>query len=189
MLAPSPAQADKPPITNDSIPLPSQRDAEPYESLRAASDKYCHETGSRPKIFLVPLGEPQGFAAASAFATNFFAAAGLEALTYDSPATAQDAADNFRVSGCKIACICTAVTISTAVLIEAAARLSDAGAARIYLAGREPGQAATALLQAGVNELICTHRDALAILWESTLIALGERLSLKSVSRNKGITK
>jgi methylmalonyl-CoA mutase len=187
VLTPSPVQEN--PVTSDSIPLPSQRDAEPYESLRAPSDKYFHETGSRPKIFLVPLGEPQGFAAASAFATNFFAAAGLEALTYDSPSTAQDAADNFRSSGCKIACICATTTVSTADLIEAAARLSDAGAARIYLAGREPGQAATALLQAGVNELICTHRDALAILRESTVIVLGERLSLKSVSRNKGITK
>jgi methylmalonyl-CoA mutase len=184
VLAPSPAQAHEPPITTDSIPLPSQRDAEPYESLRAASDKYFHDTGGRPKIFLLNLGDPPGFAAASAFATNFFAAAGIEALTYDSPATAQDAADNFRVSGCKIACICTAATISTANLIEAAARLSDAGAARVYLAGREPGPAATALLQAGVNELICPHRDALAILRESTVIALGERLSLKSVSRN-----
>ena len=184
VLAPLPAQAHEPPITNDSIPLPSQRDAEPYESLRAASDKYFHDTGGRPKIFLLNLGDPPGFAAASAFATNFFAAAGIEALTYDSPATAQDAADNFRVSGCKIACICTAATISTANLIEAAARLSDAGAARVYLAGREPGPAATALLQAGVNELICPHRDALAILRESTVIALGERLSLKSVSRN-----
>jgi methylmalonyl-CoA mutase len=189
VLTPSPVQADENPVTSNSIPLPSQRDAEPYESLRAASDKYFHDTGSRPKIFLVNLGEPQGFAAASAFATNFFAAAGFEAFTYNSPATAQDAADNFRVSGCKIACICAAATVLAADLIDAVARLSDAGAARIYLAGREPGQAATALLQAGVNELICTHRDALAILRESTVIVLGERLSLKSVSRNKGITK
>jgi methylmalonyl-CoA mutase len=189
VLAPSPAQADEPPITNDSIPLPSQRDAEPYESLRAASDKYFHDTGSRPKIFLVNLGDPPAFAAASAFATNFFAAAGFEAFTFDSPAAAQDAADYFRVSGCKIACICAAATVSTANLIETAARLSDAGAARVYLSGRKPEQASAALREAGVDKLICPHRDALAILRESSVTVLQAPLSLRDRPHNRETTK
>jgi methylmalonyl-CoA mutase len=184
VLSPSPARTDEDLTVNNSIHLPSRRDAEPFESLRAASDKYFHETGSRPKIFFANLGEPQDFAAAAAFAANFFGAAGIEACIHGGGATAQAVGEDFRASGCKIACVCAAPTISTPDLIETATRLSDAGAARVYLAGREPGQAATALLQAGINELICTHGDALAILRESTVIALGERLNLKSVSRN-----
>ena len=62
-------------------------------------------------------------------------------------------------------------------LIEAARALRGAGAARIYLAGREPGEAETALREAGVAELICAGGDALAILEDTLAVALGERQS------------
>ena len=134
-----------------------------------------HKTGERPKIFLANLGRPQNFAAASAYAANFFAAAGIEALSNEGFETPQEAADAFRASGCKIACICAPQAVSTQALSEAARALLGAGAARIYLAGREPGEAATALREAGVAEFICAAGDALAILEEALAVALGER--------------
>ena len=175
VLAPPPVRADDDFTVYDNIHLPSRRDAEPFESLRAASDKYFQETGSRPKIFLTQLGEPQGVAPASAFATHFFAVAGLEVFSQEGC----DAAQHFRVSGCKIACICAAATVSAADLIETAARLSDAGAARIYLAGPVPEPVAKALHEAGVAELICPHRDALAILRESSVMTLRRTTKLE----------
>jgi len=78
---------------------------------------------------------------------------------------------------CKIACICAPGAASMQILIEAARALRGAGAAGIYLAGREPGEAATALLKAGVTELICTGGDALAILKDTLAVALGTRHS------------
>jgi hypothetical protein len=48
--------------------------------------------------------------------------------------------------------------------MDFAVRLRDAGAARITLTGREPEEAAMVVLEVRVNELICTRRDALAIL-------------------------
>jgi methylmalonyl-CoA mutase len=175
VLEPTPARANESPAAGDCVPLPSRRDAEPYEILRAASDEQFRKTGERPKIFLANFGRPQGFAAAAAFAVNFFAAAGIEAVSHEGFETPQEAA--FRASGCKIACICAPQAVSMQTLIDAARALRGAGAARIYLAGRDPGEAATALLDAGVTEFICAVGDALAILEDALAVALGERQS------------
>ncbi|MGA7384745.1 MAG: methylmalonyl-CoA mutase, partial [Methylocella sp.] len=120
---------------------------------------------------------PQGFAAAAAFAVNFFAAAGIEAVSNEGFATAQEAAGAFRASGCKIACICAPGTVSTHTLIDAAMRLREEGTARICLAGREPEELETALLEAGIDELICAGSDTLAILEDTLAVALRERQS------------
>ena len=175
VLEPTPAGANESPAAGACVSLPSRRDAEPYEILRAASEEQFRKTGERPKIFLASLGRPQGFAAAAAFAVNFFAAAGIEAVSDEGFERAQEAA--FRSSGCKIACICAPGMVSTHALIDAATRLLGAGAARVFLAGREPGEAETALLEAGVAEFICAGGDALAILGDTLTVALGERQS------------
>jgi len=164
VLAPSHVEENEDPAAQDAVALPSRRDAEPYERLRAASDAQFHKTGKRPKIFLANLGKPQDFAAAADFATHFFAAAGIEALSIEGFETAQAAVESFRASGCKVACICAPLAVSTHNLMDFAVRLRDAGAARITLAGREPEEAAMVVLEVRVNELICARRDALAIL-------------------------
>ena len=176
VLAPSPARADEAAAGQDCPALPSRRDAEPYEILRAASEEQFHKTGERPKIFLANLGRPQAFAAAAAFAVNFFAAAGIEALCNEGFEAAQ-VADAFRASRCTIACISAPPAVSIQALCDAARALRGAGAARIYLAGREPGEAETALLAAGVNEFIWTHPNALAILQDATAAVLPEQPS------------
>jgi methylmalonyl-CoA mutase len=166
VLAPSPAPAEEHAMGHDCPALPSRRDAEPYEVLRSLSDEHLRKTGERPKIFLADLGEPQGSGPVPTYATNFFAAAGIEAL--HRVAAGQEAADAFRASGCKIACICAPPPVSTLTVIEAVRALKAAGSARIYLAGREPDEAATALLAAGVSEYVWTHCNALAILQDPT---------------------
>jgi len=177
VLEPTPAGANENPAARDCVPLTSRRDAEPYERLRAASDEQFRKTGERPKIFLANLRRPQVFAAAAAFAVNFFAAGGIEAVSNESFETPQEAADAFRASGCKIACICAPQAVSTQSLIHAARALRGAGAVRIYLTGRDQGQTATALLEAGITELICAGDDTLAILEDALAVALGERQS------------
>jgi methylmalonyl-CoA mutase len=171
------AGANEAPAARDCVPLLSRRDAEPYEILRAASEEYFRKAGERPKIFLANLGSPQGFATASAYATNFFAAAGIEAASNEGFETPQEAVDAFRASGCKIVCICAPGAASMQTLGEAARALLGAGAVRIYLAGHEPGEAATALQEAGVAELICAGGDAPVILRNALAVALGERQS------------
>jgi methylmalonyl-CoA mutase len=177
VLEPTPAGANESPAARDCVPLPARRDAEPYEILRAAAEERFRKTGGRPKIFLASLGRLQGFAAAAAYAANFFAAAGIEAVSNEGFETPQEAADAFRASGCKIVCICAQQAVSMQTLIEAARALLGSGAVRIYLAGREPGEAAMALREAGVAEFNCAGGDALAILGEALAVALGERES------------
>lgn len=172
VLAPSPAQANEISTAKDVVPLPSLRDAEPYERLRAASDSHFHKNGVRPKIFLAHLGEPQG--SALTLARNFFAAAGIEAMSQEG-CDNSPAEESFRASGCKIACLCASRTVSTAALSETARALRAAGAARIYFAGHASKETATSLLDAGaVKDLICTGSNALAILREAAVLALHE---------------
>ncbi len=184
VLEPTPAGANESRARTGAA-LPSRRDAEPYEILREAADEQFHKTGERPKIFLANLGRPQGFAAAAAFAVNFFAAAGIEAVSNEGFETPRGAADAFLASGCKIACICAPGTVSTRALIGAAALLREAGAARICLAGRKPQEAETALLEAGLVELICAGGDTLAILQNALAVGLG-RQSYRLQSVEKG---
>jgi methylmalonyl-CoA mutase len=174
VLAPSPVTADKSQAAQGGVALPSRRDAEPYEKLRKALDNQLNKTGARPQIFFANLEEPQGFAEAFAFAKNFFAAAGIEAFSRDGSETASEA-ECFRASGCKIACICASRAAPTEAVSEAARSLRDAGATRVYLAGHQPGEAAAALLKAGVvDDLICTKSNALVILRQAAAMALRE---------------
>ncbi|MGH6847683.1 MAG: methylmalonyl-CoA mutase family protein [Methylocella sp.] len=177
VLEPTPAGTNASPAAGDCIPLPSRRDAESYEILRAASEEHFRKAGERPKIFLANLGRSKGFAAPSAYAANFFAAAGIDAVSNEGFDTPQEAAVSFRASGCKIVCICVPHAAATQALSDAALALRGAGAARIYVAGCEPGEAATALREAGVAEFICAGGDALAILGDALAVLLGERQS------------
>src|SRR5262249_26754481 len=59
--------------------LPRVRLAEPYERLRAASDRALAARGQRPKVFLANIGTPADFTARATFAKNFFEAGGIEA--------------------------------------------------------------------------------------------------------------
>ncbi|MGH6843044.1 MAG: methylmalonyl-CoA mutase family protein, partial [Methylocella sp.] len=174
VLEPTPAGVNESPLAGDCVPLASRRDAEPYEILHAQGDEQFRKTGERPKIFLANLGQPQRFAAAAAYAANFFGAAGIEAASNEGFETPQEAADAFRASSCKIACVCAPGSATTQALSDAARALRGAGAARIYLAMREPGEAATALREAGIAEFICAGIDALAILSEALAVALGK---------------
>ena len=64
-------------------PLVRMRLAEPFETLRDASDRMLAQTGARPKIFLANLGPIAAFTARAMFAKNFFEAGGIEAVTND----------------------------------------------------------------------------------------------------------
>ena len=91
-------------------PLPAIRLAEPFEALRDASDRFLARTGARPKIFLANLGTPADFTARATFASNFFAAGGIEAVNResDSPPALASA---FKASGVALACLCSSDSI------------------------------------------------------------------------------
>jgi methylmalonyl-CoA mutase len=143
-------------------PLPVIRLAEPFEALRDASDRFLARTGARPKIFLASLGTPADFTARATFASNFFAAGGIEAVNResDSPPALASA---FKASGVALACLCSSDSIYEREGTAAAGALKAAGARHIYLAGR-PGNREAALRAAGVQSFIFEGCDALATL-------------------------
>jgi methylmalonyl-CoA mutase len=145
--------------------LPRVRLAEPYEQLRAASDRALAQSGQRPQVFLATLGTPADFTARATFAKNFFEAGGVEATKNEAFAGRAELVAAFRANGSKLACLCSSDEVYATEAVEAAKALSAAGA-HIYLAGRG-GSLETTLRQAGVQDFIYAGCDALSLLTEA----------------------
>jgi methylmalonyl-CoA mutase len=150
------------PATLAFKPLPRIRLAQPFEDMRDASDQMLARTGARPKVFLANLGKPADFTARATFAKNFFEAGGIETATNDGFASRDDMIEAFKVSGAKVACLCSSDEVYARDATGATHALRDAGAS-VWLASR-PGALEAALTQAGVCGFIFAGCDALAAL-------------------------
>jgi len=146
-------------------PLPSIRLAEPYETLRDASDAVLEKTGKRPKIFLATLGSPSDFTARATFAKNFYEAGGIEALVPDGFKDEAEMVAAFAASGARLACLCSSDKVYDVRGADAARALAAAGAV-VHLAGR-PGENEAKWREAGVHCFIYTGCDALSTLREA----------------------
>jgi methylmalonyl-CoA mutase len=143
--------------------LPQMRLAEPYETLRDASDHTLAMTGARPKIFLANLGRLSDFTARAMYAKNFYEAGGVEAVTNDGFKNA---------SGAKLACICSSDEVYEIDATRAVRTMAAAGAI-VHLAGR-PGDNESTWRQAGVKAFIFLGCDAV-----STLQSVHDILGIK----------
>ncbi len=149
-------------------PLPKVRWAQEFERLRDSSDGYLAATGSRPRVFLANLGPVAVHTARASFATNFFAAGGIVAVTgargssvgYDDPA---DAIVDALAEGAHLVCLCSSDAVYADRAVEFAEALHAAGLSPVYLAGH-PGDRRDAESAAGVSEFIHVGVDALEIL-------------------------
>jgi methylmalonyl-CoA mutase len=150
------------PETEDAKSLPKTRLSEPFERLRANADAMA-AGGKGPSVFLANLGSLATFTARAMFAKNFFAAGGIAAADSDSFEIPADAADAFKASGAKLACICGSDAVYAEKALPAAKVLSKAGAKAIYVAG-EPGELDAELRQAGVTDFIYAGCDLLRVL-------------------------
>jgi methylmalonyl-CoA mutase len=138
-------------------PLPRRRLAEPFEDLRAAGER------AGATIFLANLGPAAVHTARATFAANLFAAGGVAPAPQTvTPATV---AAEFRRSGARVACICSADAVYAEQGAATAAALRDAGARRIYLAGRAdvPGVDETVALGADVLDVLTRLHHTLEI--------------------------
>ena len=154
------------PVAIPIMPLAPIRLAEPYEALRDASDRMLATTGARQKVFLANLGASADFSERATFATNFFAAGGIEAINHDSFASRDALIAAFKASGARLACLCGTDAVYDQEAADIARALKAAGAKSLYLAGR-PGQHEADWRSAGIDTFIHTGCDALAILQSS----------------------
>jgi methylmalonyl-CoA mutase len=143
--------------------LRPRRLAEPFEALRDAADAYAARTGAPPRVFLASLGAIADHTARSTWIKNYLAAGGIEALSSDGFASAEEAAAAFRASGARAACICSSDAIYAAQAEGAAQALKAAGAGLVLMAGR-PGEREASLKAAGVDRFLFAGADAIATL-------------------------
>jgi methylmalonyl-CoA mutase len=153
-------------------PLPSIRMAEPFETLRDASDRLLAKTGARPKVFLANLGKLSDFTARAMFAKNFYEAGGIEVLSNDGFKDQAEMIAALKASGAKLACLCSSDKVYETQAAEAAKALIEAGAT-VHLAGR-PGNNETKWRQAGVKSFVFMGCDVV-----STLQAAHDILAVK----------
>ncbi|WP_067467549.1 methylmalonyl-CoA mutase subunit beta [Actinomadura macra] len=136
--------------------LPVVTYAQDFEALRDRSDAHAESTGARPRVFLATLGPVAVHTARASFAANLFQAGGIETVT--------GAPEEFGTAGTSVACLCSSDALYTERAVEAARTLRDAGAMKVWLAGRGTYEGVDATLSAGC--------DAIEVL-ETTLHDLG----------------
>jgi len=157
-------------------PLISRRLAAPFEALAEAATAHAHRTGARPKVFLASLGPLAEHSARSLWIANLLAVGGIEAVSEGEGFTASgDAGAAFARSGATVACLCGSDTTYGEIGEATAMALVNAGARKIYLAGR-PGALEAALTAAGVTGHLAAGQDVVAV-----MSALHEVLDVRPV--------
>jgi methylmalonyl-CoA mutase len=150
----------------DFIPPTSERAAEAFERLRAASDRAMSRVRVRPPVFLANIGRLADYNAAATWAQNFFAAGGLEIMDEGGYADLAALTRKFQRSPAPIACICgSAKTLSA--LPGVAVTLKKAGAVAVYIAAsREMLSVLADEDKRAIDRIIYEGCDAVKILSE-----------------------
>ncbi|PXY32331.1 methylmalonyl-CoA mutase family protein [Prauserella muralis] len=157
---------ERPPAPSpvDGGGLPRVRYAQAYEQLRDRSDAHLARHGARPTVFLATLGPLAAHTGRATFAANLLQAGGIEPVN---PGATDDVVAAFAASGATVACLCGSDAAYAEQAADVAARLREAGATRVLLAGK-PGE------YPGVDAVVHIGCDALAVL-TATLDELGVR--------------
>ena len=162
-LAEAPVAVLAPPrlsaVPSDDRLLTPIRLAEPFERLRDRSDAFLAKHGTRPKVFLACLGRASDFNARASFAKSLFESGGIEAVE----AKGDNLAKRFAESGATLACLCSSDKVYAEQAEAGAKALIEAGAARIYLAGKA-GANQEAFEQAGISTFLHQGCDTLSLL-------------------------
>jgi len=145
-------------------PLAVHPYAKAYEELRDAADAFEARRGRRPRVHVAGVGSIAEQVARKNYARNFFEAGGFEVIAEERHFDIEDAAEAFARTDTKIAVICSTDRHYATVVPELAARLKQAGARTVVLAGR-PGEAEEAWRAAGVDRFIYMRCDVLETLW------------------------
>lgn len=127
--------------------------AQPYEELRDAVDNWEKLHGRRPAVFLANMGPIAHHTARAGYAKNFFEAGGFKIFSNDGFKDAESAAKSFAESGAATAVICSSDKLYAEFVPMLAAKLKQAGARSVVLAGN-PGTNEAEWRSAGVDRFI-----------------------------------
>ncbi|MEV4870978.1 methylmalonyl-CoA mutase family protein [Streptomyces syringium] len=163
-LAEEPVRREAPAAAPAPGGLPRVRRDEAYEALRARSDAHLAATGSRPRVFLAALGPAAAHTGRATFAANLFQAGGIEPVHDPATVDAESAAAAFAASGATLACLCSSDALYAEQAEAVATALKEAGADRVFLAGKPRGEQREAFERAGVDAFVFAGGDAVAVL-------------------------
>ncbi|MFE3451900.1 methylmalonyl-CoA mutase family protein [Nonomuraea sp. NPDC059194] len=144
---PNPRERPLRPATTEGV-----RYARPYEELRDLADAQPR----RPRVFLATIGPVAAHTARASFAANLFHAGGLETVTSGPGTDPEEIAQAFAASGAAVACLCSTDRLYGEHATAVAQALRQAGARRIWLAGKGSYE--------GVDGHLYTGCDALDVL-------------------------
>nr|BDT34345.1 methylmalonyl-CoA mutase subunit beta [Myxococcus sp. MH1] len=143
--------------------LKPTRIAEPFESLRDASDRYVTAHGQRPTAFLASLGTVAEHTARSTWVVNALAAGGIESKEKHGFADPAAVVTAFAESGATLAVISGPDAMYPEWVPALTAALKAKGARTVAVAGR-PGEHEAAFHAAGVDLFIFAGADLFALL-------------------------
>jgi methylmalonyl-CoA mutase len=157
-----PNLAEKPPIRTPAPEapgggLPRVSYAQDYEVLRDAADAHAEKTGQRPTVFLATLGPVAAHTARATFAANLFQSGGIETRASGPGTDPAAIASAFQESGTDLVCLCSNDKVYAEHAGPVAAALREAGAKRIWLAGKGDYPGVDAHLFAGCDALGVLH--------------------------------
>lgn len=151
-----PDLAERPPVRSPHPrDVPGRHYAEEFEALRDLADAQ----ESRPGVFLATIGPVAAYTARASFAANLFQAGGIAAVTAAPGTDAGSGVDPARIaaaftaSGARVACLCSSDRLYGEHAEAVAAALRDAGAGKIWLAGKGEFAGVDANLYAGCDVL------------------------------------
>ena len=127
----SPIEAKARPEAPARETFPVRRDAQVFEDLRDRSQAL-----GTPAVFLAALGTRRDFGARLGFVENLESVAGFAIPTTEGEDPMAFAKD-FTESGAKVAVLCSSTKVYADHALPIARTLKDAGAAKVYLAGRD----------------------------------------------------
>jgi len=151
----------------DATGLPTRRDAEPFEQLRAAAAAPAGGTAASadgaaagaaevtedgPRVFLAALGPLAAHAAQATWAQNFFGVGGLATIQSDPLDDPSAAGDLLQADGAVLAAVAGGPKAEDEALSAAIASLKDAGAKVVYLVGGNDEKAQALGADRGVKQ-------------------------------------
>ncbi len=147
--------AAAPRAESDIEPLPSFRPAEAFEALRLRTERHARDTGRRPLVFLLPVGNAAARSARATFARNAFGCAGFAIEEPAGFASAEEGARAALDAGADLIVLCSTDDAYEEAAPAACAVLKGESPALSVIVAGDPAQLpADALRTAGVNGFV-----------------------------------
>lgn len=148
-------------------PIKLQRISSQFEQLRLRSEACKQNGGETPKIGLINLNELKSYKPRADFVKGLVAAGGIETIESDGCHNSKEAVDYIADTQLSIYCVCGSdldySDKAEAVIKEIKQQYPHI---KLYVAGKQPAELETALLDAGVENFIHVKTNVVAILTE-----------------------